>query len=874
MKQLFPRGKRIRPTDKDLVFHTALATLFPVFLLVVLLFHIRQIAGTNWQEVSLSQIAQDINIPYLLFSMGVAGLVCLTAVLLFWRYRRDEVKQLIHRQKLARMVLENKWYESEQRKEDAFFKDLSSSRSKETITYFPKIYYRMKQGLLHIRVEITLGKYQEQLLHLEKKLESGLYCELTDKELKDSYVEYTLLYDTIANRISIEDVQAKDGRLRLMENVWWEYDKLPHMLIAGGTGGGKTYFILTLIEALLRTNAVLFVLDPKNADLADLQAVMPDVYYKKEDMLACIDRFYEEMMKRSEDMKLMENYRTGENYAYLGLPANFLIFDEYVAFMEMLGTKENAAVLNKLKQIVMLGRQAGFFLILACQRPDAKYLGDGIRDQFNFRVALGRMSEMGYGMMFGETTKDFFLKQIKGRGYVDVGTSVISEFYTPLVSNRGVQIDRQQPNNRAESHGTQGIFPYPACVNKALKVDIRFFRQEGFSLNEETWVRDIKEKRESYGISQQKLALAAGITRPYLSDIETGKAHPSEVLQEAITEALERFNPDAPLEMLFDYVRIRFPTTDVKHIVEDVLRLKLPYFIHEDYGFYSYTEHYYLGDIFVLVSPELEKGVLLELKGRGCRQFESYLLAQERSWYEFFMDVLMEDGVMKRLDLAINDKTGILNIPHLTEKCRNEECISVFRSFKSYRSGELVRREEKECMGNTLYIGSLQSEVYFCIYEKDYEQYKKHDIPIADAEVKNRFEIRLKNERAFYAIRDLLEHDNPERTAFQIINRYVRFVDRDDTKPRSDWRISEEWAWFIGEHRGSLKLTTKPEPYSFERTLHWLSHQVAPTLKLALRLDKMNHTQIVHDIITHAKLTEKHEKILKQQAAAAKEVVL
>lgn len=63
------------------------------------------------------------------------------------------------------------------------------------------------------------------------------------------------------------------------------------------------------------------------------------------------------------------------------------------------------------------------------------------------------------------------------------------------------------------------------------------------------------------------------------------------------------------------------------------------------------------------------------------------------------MDVLMEDGVMKRLDLAINDKTGILNIPHLTEKCRNEECISVFRSFKSYRSGELVRCEEKNVWG-------------------------------------------------------------------------------------------------------------------------------------------------------------------------------
>lgn len=161
MKQLFSRGKRIRPTDKDLVFHTALSALLPVFLLVILLFHLRQITGTDWQEVSLSQTAQNINIPYLLFSIGVAGAVCLGAALLFWRYRRDGIKQLIHRQKLARMVLENKWYESEQGKEDAFFKDLSSNRSKERITYFPKIYYRMEQGLLHIRVEITLGKYQE-----------------------------------------------------------------------------------------------------------------------------------------------------------------------------------------------------------------------------------------------------------------------------------------------------------------------------------------------------------------------------------------------------------------------------------------------------------------------------------------------------------------------------------------------------------------------------------------------------------------------------------------------------------------------------------------------------------------------------------------
>ncbi|MGI6094619.1 MAG: helicase HerA domain-containing protein [Lachnospiraceae bacterium] len=429
------KGNRIRASDKSLVFRFTAGSLLLLFLAVVMLLNLKSILTTDWEETSLFQdgSVHFTVTPYRIITIIIAALVCAVAAIIYRRFQYDKVKQLFHRQKLARMILENGWYESETTQDSGFFKDLPASSKKEKIICFPKMYYRMDNGLLYICTEITLGKYQDHLLHLEKKLETGLYCELVSKELHDSYVEYVLLYDTIANRITINEVQAKNGKLRLMKNVWWEYDKLPHMLIAGGTGGGKTYFILTIIEALLRCNAVMYVLDPKNADLADLSVAMPDVYYKKEDITACIDRFYDGMMARSEAMKLMENYKTGENYAYLGLAPHFLIFDEYVAFMEMLTTKENAAVLNKLKQIVMLGRQAGYFLILACQRPDAKYLGDGIRDQFNFRVALGRMSELGYSMMFGEVDKDFFLKQIKGRGYVDTGTSVISEFYTPLV---------------------------------------------------------------------------------------------------------------------------------------------------------------------------------------------------------------------------------------------------------------------------------------------------------------------------------------------------------------------------------------------------------------------------------------------------------
>ena len=356
------KGKRIRASDRYLVYRFCAGTLLSLFVAVLLLLNMGQLMRTDWGHFRL--LDNDLTLsPYNFITILIATGVCALVAFLFYRFCYDSFKRLLHRQKLARMILENRWYEAETQKDSGFFTDLQG-RSREKIVWFPKMYYQMETGLLHIRCEITLGKYQDQLLRLEDKLESGLYCELTDKTLHDGYVEYTLLYDMIANRISIEEVKAEHGGLRLMKNIVWEYDKLPHALIAGGTGGGKTYFLLTIIEALLQTNAQLYILDPKNADLADLGTVLPNVYHTKDDMIACVNAFYEGMVQRSEEMKQHKNYKTGENYAYLGLPPCFLIFDEYVAFLEMLGTKESMSLLSQLKKIVMLGRQAGYFLSL------------------------------------------------------------------------------------------------------------------------------------------------------------------------------------------------------------------------------------------------------------------------------------------------------------------------------------------------------------------------------------------------------------------------------------------------------------------------------------------------------------------------------
>ena len=136
------------------------------------------------------------HMPYLLLSSIVSAAVAGTVLVLLYRLFPDVVRQLMHRQKLARMVLENQWYEQAERtKQDGFFKDLPSPDTKTKIARFPRMYYRMENGLLHFQVEITMGKYQEPLLHLETKLESGLYCELVSRELLDQVGGINKEYD-------------------------------------------------------------------------------------------------------------------------------------------------------------------------------------------------------------------------------------------------------------------------------------------------------------------------------------------------------------------------------------------------------------------------------------------------------------------------------------------------------------------------------------------------------------------------------------------------------------------------------------------------------------------------------------------------------
>lgn len=417
MSSLFRyKGKRIRNYKIHLKSFYVILLSLPFFAVGGLLEYFAYIKNNLYLAVTIIGVT-------IVLSPALSWLIYRKFFPYFW-------KNVTHRQMLARMVKDRGFMNVETKQNSG------SSKSKKKITYYPKVYYRYKDGFITVRFPLDLGKHQEQFLKLAPVLESGFFSDLTEQTKEDGYVVYKFLYDTKINRINIKEMVSEVPKIRLMKNSYWDYESTPHALIAGGTGGGKTYFLFTLISQFMQIGTV-DIIDGKRADLADLgnlEAFRGNVYYGA-GILKAMRKNLDEMQQRYKEIKAKSKGKIGNNYRVYGFKPHFIVFDEWIAFLSSLGYSEQDELMTVVNQIILLGRQAGFFIVMATQRPDATYMKDGMRDAFGLRLTLGKMSTAGYAMMFGsETKKDFFNTNEKGRGYADLGDSNITMFYSPLVT--------------------------------------------------------------------------------------------------------------------------------------------------------------------------------------------------------------------------------------------------------------------------------------------------------------------------------------------------------------------------------------------------------------------------------------------------------
>lgn len=288
-------------------------------------------------------------------------------------------------------------------------------------------------------------------------------------------------------------------------------------------------------------------------------------------------------------------------------------------------------------------------------------------------------------------------------------------------------------------------------------------------MNDIEFIETLKQKRNACDYSQSRLAQELQISRQNLNEIENGKTKASKEMKHILLHYLDYCNCTQPFTLTIDYLRVRFPTTDALEIIKNVLAMKSEYFIHEDYGMFGYEEQYIYGDISVNASKDSSMGVLLELRGMGCRNLEYVLQARGIDWYYFLSSCIDYQGVFKRIDLAVNDMGGLLDIEILRERYYANKVWKRSRTHEAVDSGKLSGTHGDTA--KTFYIGSKNSSIYFCLYEKEKEQKSKG----IKTDIKNRFEIRLKSGKAEQTIEQLVFSRNPEQTIASLILTQIDF---------------------------------------------------------------------------------------------------
>ena len=90
------------------------------------------------------------------------------------------------------------------------------------------------------------------------------------------------------------------------------------------------------------------------------------------------------------------------------------------------------------------------------------------------------------------------------------------------LSNRGHKLSGNSQLHIKKSLKTEDFSNIQEKCDKIGNCHISF-SIGGLKLNDTDWINDFKEKRTQYGVSQNRLAVMAGISREYVSRIESGK---------------------------------------------------------------------------------------------------------------------------------------------------------------------------------------------------------------------------------------------------------------------------------------------------------------------------------------------------------------
>ena len=329
---------------------------------------------------------------------------------------------------------------------------------------FPVVYMKQNRYDLEIAFKMAGNKFQDKFKKIGSELETTFFMDFMEVQDDVKFKTFKLAYSAFQNRIKVTDVEYSEKGIQLMKNLYWNPIDDPHLLVCGGTGGGKTVLLRTLIRAMAKVG-VTDICDPKQADfvtMAEQKVFEGRISYQVNDIVEMIERAVGIMFARYAYMRQKREENGDKDlkkfYEY-GLEPYFLVCDEYNALCAMLDFQTRQRLDNAMGQFLLLGRQAGCFAVIAMQKPSREDLGSKLQANINFRISVGRLDEVGYDLAFGEVNRNKEFKYVKylggkrvyGRGYASVYGEVAREFYSPLLEKGFSFTDEYEKIERREN---------------------------------------------------------------------------------------------------------------------------------------------------------------------------------------------------------------------------------------------------------------------------------------------------------------------------------------------------------------------------------------------------------------------------------------
>lgn len=225
-------------------------------------------------------------------------------------------------------------------------------------------------------------------------------------------------------------------QLFLSRNIVFD---LQHMLLVGHTGSGKTYALYNFIFQFLlhgkNINKVyeLFFADPKGSSLYVLgkNLNLPKERNSRtiEEIIESLRLFNSLLEERQKELEQKLDTKLDADYRDFGLAPYIFVIDEFAAFQNTVKTfpkLERDVVNSYLSNVVLMGRQLGFFLIVVMQKSDASIINTALRDNLTFKLVLGNAENTTYETAFGTGV------EIPNRDY-SIGEGVFTEPKISLV---------------------------------------------------------------------------------------------------------------------------------------------------------------------------------------------------------------------------------------------------------------------------------------------------------------------------------------------------------------------------------------------------------------------------------------------------------